>query len=443
MRTLVLIAIAAILLPTAMAHGAPEAREIDLRALTDGTATADYGGPEGLLSDGAPDLLALDIREATDSLGNPNIGFRFTHQLGDPTTGTLGLQLTFDAGGTSHAYAMETMDGATYTSSSFSSINGPFDVGDGTPKAVEGWVTTDELGVNMGEELTNIRVISTFDGTNADHMPGTYELQGQMMPAIPPEEEIPGKYTLTGPAKLIQFSSSVNEIDSAGQASTNLTITNTLTTLDQFVSLNTTAPPGIIAALDSDSIALGPGEARTIMLTISGNGAGEVAVNIRSDLGAFETIVLPLIGVVKDDGNILSGDIATGETFEHTFTTVGTFDYHCHPHPWMTAQITIEPTEEGVPPATHTIRITEPNPDDGDTWLFEPATLIIKSGDTVAWVNDGSQIHAIMGGVSGEGHGAPGHHADDNQDESNKNTPGFGPIGVLAAFAIALLVRRR
>jgi plastocyanin len=46
--------------------------------------------------------------------------------------------------------------------------------------------------------------------------------------------------------------------------------------------------------------------------------------------------------VTSDSGNELaSGTIAPGATYSHTFSTVGTFSYHCSIHPNMTGTITV------------------------------------------------------------------------------------------------------
>ena len=37
-----------------------------------------------------------------------------------------------------------------------------------------------------------------------------------------------------------------------------------------------------------------------------------------------------------------SGDLAQGESFSVTFTTPGTYDYFCTPHPTMTGQIVVQ-----------------------------------------------------------------------------------------------------
>ena len=42
------------------------------------------------------------------------------------------------------------------------------------------------------------------------------------------------------------------------------------------------------------------------------------------------------------DGTFDSGNLASGDTFKHTFDAAGTFDYYCTPHPWMRATIVVE-----------------------------------------------------------------------------------------------------
>jgi len=43
--------------------------------------------------------------------------------------------------------------------------------------------------------------------------------------------------------------------------------------------------------------------------------------------------------VTADDGSFNSGNISPGQSFGFTFTTAGTYKYHCVYHPWMTATI--------------------------------------------------------------------------------------------------------
>jgi plastocyanin len=46
--------------------------------------------------------------------------------------------------------------------------------------------------------------------------------------------------------------------------------------------------------------------------------------------------------VTADDGTFNSGLLATGQTFTQTFSSAGTFTYHCAPHPWMKATVVVQ-----------------------------------------------------------------------------------------------------
>jgi len=42
-----------------------------------------------------------------------------------------------------------------------------------------------------------------------------------------------------------------------------------------------------------------------------------------------------------DDGTVESQLLAQGESFDYTFDEVGTYAYHCRPHPYMKAEIEV------------------------------------------------------------------------------------------------------
>jgi amicyanin len=47
--------------------------------------------------------------------------------------------------------------------------------------------------------------------------------------------------------------------------------------------------------------------------------------------------------VTSDSGSELeSALLSQGDTYAHTFNTVGTFPYHCTPHPFMTGTVIVE-----------------------------------------------------------------------------------------------------
>jgi len=80
-----------------------------------------------------------------------------------------------------------------------------------------------------------------------------------------------------------------------------------------------------------------------------------------------------------------SGVKGDGSTFVSTFTTAGSFPYHCTVHPFMTAAVTVQVAN--VPP---TVAIT--NPPDGSVLSF-PATFFIeaRASDT-----DGSVTNVLF-----------------------------------------------
>ena len=47
--------------------------------------------------------------------------------------------------------------------------------------------------------------------------------------------------------------------------------------------------------------------------------------------------------VHSDTGMFYSGMIQPGASWTYTFTTPGTYPYHCDPHPWMTGIIIVDP----------------------------------------------------------------------------------------------------
>lgn len=46
--------------------------------------------------------------------------------------------------------------------------------------------------------------------------------------------------------------------------------------------------------------------------------------------------------VTADDNSFSSGNLAKGATFSMTFTTAGTYSYHCQIHPMMIAKIVVQ-----------------------------------------------------------------------------------------------------
>lgn len=102
-------------------------------------------------------------------------------------------------------------------------------------------------------------------------------------------------------------------------------------------------------------------------------------------------------GAAPDDhthagGGLSSPDLLANESWSHTFTEPGLFEYHCHPHPWMQASIEIL-ASEGGPARNHTITVVEPS--DFEKWAFSVDKLTIFAGDTVTWNNTGQRMHTV------------------------------------------------
>lgn len=297
------LAAAMALAPGAQAHGAGEAREVDLRVLLDDDGGLGYGGcgpseqagaactpaPEGL------DVLALDVREAW--LGDaPAIAFRMVVQ-GEAGHAGRGLLLTLTANGTQRTFAVASPDGVGYTSTDFDLLQGPFDVADGHPKAIDGWLRLSTLGAAAGDQVTGIHLDSTRDGEPDDVMPGTYYSNGVAMPHLPHgadpgealEEHFPGTYAIKGPAPLLTLEATPLVLDLGRDGNATLRITNPLAATAQTVTLRVLGdgagrfPTGAAEA----TLSLEPGATQDLTVRWPTDAAGGNATLLAtSDLGA-------------------------------------------------------------------------------------------------------------------------------------------------------------
>ena len=94
-----------------------------------------------------------------------------------------------------------------------------------------------------------------------------------------------------------------------------------------------------------------------------------------------------------EEEGVSSPELQPGQSFTFNVTEEGTFDYHCHPHPWMLAQLRMLPSN-GTP-VTHVINITEPADQPFENWTFAPKAMEVRVGDTVTWVNAGTVMHRV------------------------------------------------
>lgn len=303
-------AVAALLLlaaaPLASAHGAPPVREVDARVLLDDDGLVGYGGcVDGTCQPASPagglDVLALDVREASLGDGSPAVVFRIIVQSEAPVPGA-SLVLHVDAPAGAVDLRADSADGLAFTST-FDRLDGPVDVGDGHPKALDGWVRYSTLGAKPGDTLSGLAV-SSFRGTDQDDaMPGGWFVNGQEVPAVPDEPDpsaategsAPGSYTLAGPANLLSLAADPASVDlSRGPAMVKLTLANPVT-LEQFANLTLSSPAGVAASLASAQALLQASGSRTVDLTVTNATAdGTLSLVAYTDLGGRATLQVPV-----------------------------------------------------------------------------------------------------------------------------------------------------
>lgn len=142
--------------------------------------------------------------------------------------------------------------------------------------------------------------------------------------------------------------------------------------------------------------------------------------------GHDEGTAEPIVAETEEVEGVTSPELMPGESWSYIVTDEGTFDYHCHPHPWMLAALNVLPADGD--PRTHIINVTEPEGKDFEDWTFAPAMMDVRVGDTVTWVNQGTVMHRVTQtvgehiahvGTAGEAHDdegavamavAPEHH---------------------------------
>jgi hypothetical protein len=281
------------LAPPAAAHGAPPVREVDARVLLDDDGLGYGGCVEGACPPGAGgglDLLALDVREAWLG-GQPAVVFRILFQSAEPAAGG-GIVLAVEAPGGARQLRADTADGLAFVPTGFDRLDGPFDVGDGHPKALDGWVLASALGAAEGDALSGLSV-ATFRGEAPDDaMPGGWFVNGVEV-QVPPSDGGPGTYTLAGPATLVALTVGEAMVQAHGPARVTLELSNAVG-LPQFADLAATAPAGVRASLASAGLALDGGASRTVELTVHTDVDAVVEVVATTDLGGRAVASIPV-----------------------------------------------------------------------------------------------------------------------------------------------------
>src|SRR5688572_27634527 len=122
---ILLLALAFVSVPAA-AHGAPAAREFDIRVIADWTGVGGEGEYHSAVREMGPghDILALDAREAYTGSGSPALFLRLVMQGGHFDHGALRDVLFFMVDGTERQFFVETVDNQAFTHN-FDFMTGP------------------------------------------------------------------------------------------------------------------------------------------------------------------------------------------------------------------------------------------------------------------------------------------------------------------------------
>jgi plastocyanin len=115
-------------------------------------------------------------------------------------------------------------------------------------------------------------------------------------------------------------------------------------------------------------------------------------------IGINNTVIFQNLDAVNHtvtslNGTFDSGPLATGKTWNYTFSTPGTFDYHCIYHPWMTGTVIVKQN-----PAGNLVSVVTIPPGTAEQSLdYSPSTFIVIIGvnNTVKFVNDDSATHTV------------------------------------------------
>lgn len=319
----VVFAVAALLLvPAALAHGAPKPREFQTRLLAD--CEDDVGGNDGYNGPGY-DLHSLDVQEYWD--GKDMVRFRVVLNGG----GASDITLTVDG----KTFGWSTSDGTSWTLSGFASggrvndvfiDNNPENGPDGERFALQGSVPASTFG-GIGGKMSSYTVEGD-DARYSDAIPG---LHGLALSCIEPFER--ADYTLIGPGRYAKLEL---EDDQALLSDTenflDVTVSNLLQLETQTATLRLLSKTGDATVQFHDpsndgyaaTVGLdlgkrgGAGSVRIVHLAIEGSGGstGTIDVELTTDLGGrvLETLsyAIPVDDTPAPDGT--DGDDGSDET---------------------------------------------------------------------------------------------------------------------------------
>ncbi len=98
-------------------------------------------------------------------------------------------------------------------------------------------------------------------------------------------------------------------------------------------SANPAATQAATQALNTEPTMASPASETTAQINISGFAFDPPTLTVKEGTTVTWTNNDPTIHTVTSDTGVFdSGDLAQGATFSYTFTTAGTYAYHCTPH---------------------------------------------------------------------------------------------------------------
>lgn len=308
-RLVAAVALAALLVPLAAAHGAPAPRGQDSYLLDD--HNDDCGGHSAADPDrcnGTHDLIALHIQEAYDASLGDVVRFRFFLNGGTTSDGLRDV-LTFKTGSTTRTFELRTSNNVDFQGTGFDRVAKAIPVRfpsgsvDGDRFIVEATVKASALG-GVGTKLTDYRLDAYRGPSNArgDYVPGG-AFNGLVDNPNPDQGEGATNrvrttgYVLRGPTYYATVTSPPTTTLALGEAVTvPVRLANDLRSADwdtaQAATLDVKASPGLQAtwaggasSITVDLPAAGSVEVPLTLRSTGAAGAGTVTVTLTTNLG--------------------------------------------------------------------------------------------------------------------------------------------------------------
>ncbi|HUR60803.1 MAG TPA: hypothetical protein VM286_00360 [Candidatus Thermoplasmatota archaeon] len=301
---LALLVLAAAIAPLAEAHGfSPPPTEQDQILIQD---RVDDCGPEAVVPGtpnandchGADALVGLVLQERWDG-AEDQLVFRFYLDVG--TKGPYTDTLTLTTPGGTKTLSVKSSDDKTFTAAGFDSVGAKQAVpGEGTRFLLDATISRAHLGVNVGDALTNFRVVSYSGSAKGDEMPG--QCTNTLGPCNAPDTDEyvagggTGKYTVRGPSYYVTLGGpSGTQVATAGQdlgTPIMLDLGNRFHRLAQTVTLSVDGADGVTAGFHVGE-ASGATYKQPLQVSLDGDAGTILHLNLHGDrAGAAGTLTI-------------------------------------------------------------------------------------------------------------------------------------------------------